>query len=717
MQGGGSMMQFGQPQSAPDRGVTMQGHQHGHSPTYGEAMQGNQHDQVQPAFGALLSWLDMTQDRHAMVYETYAWKLKDALQDDSKVTTTGGTFHPTLSNFELYNETNLVDDKKGGDEVQVYSKTLKTFWSKLLSEANLKHADFGKNSHETNKPHIGNILVAFSRLHQNGWPTSASTPDGTNSQALQNHTAPPSVTGLTASGTAVRSDGPPAASIPTVIPGDASTPVEVPSGGRSGEAARASGHNIAETRKPSVGNSCESPNKLSDREILGKAHLLARAFTVKEMLEIGKYSDAICKQKKDNKRKDDKRKDDEWEDDERTDDLLGSFENYNEAMLVIGNYGKLPRVPYENLQELWKQVEKTMLHVDVNALVSDEDQEYIIASDLVLGSKKNTKKNIGRILVKFARIHSAYMSEDWAFDCKEHLEPHDIFISYRKISDKKLAKTLKDLLQVKGKDGEKGFNVFLDDDCLTPGRPNSEQFMKNLRGSTMVILLMSEGAVQRFSCSSSANAPAAAPDYMLNEWTEALRGLEHGLPTSRIRSVVPIMLDGFEGFSLDLYREDVRDLMRSIFKRQVIKGALSTEPEMVVEEILKIIPSDDTRVKTASTIPSTAGAGLGVAASTMHPAMTTFASNGNTMTTSLMPGAISVRVDLSGYDPSSVPGFTIQVDGAVPGRGKKSSLREIKADEKVKVDALPAVDDIEAAPQRRVAKPARKIRDGCCTIL
>lgn len=105
-----------------------------------------------------------------------------------------------------------------------------------------------------------------------------------------------------------------------------------------------------------------------------------------------------------------------------------------------------------------------------------------------------------------------------SYRCKQHLSPiHDFFISYRVASEEKIASELFGELTALSKHNGDPIKVFWDQRCLNDAANWQEGFMNGLRGSRVIILLISVAGLSRMATASS-----SYKDNLLLEWEEAL---------------------------------------------------------------------------------------------------------------------------------------------------------------------------------------------------
>ena len=92
-------------------------------------------------------------------------------------------------------------------------------------------------------------------------------------------------------------------------------------------------------------------------------------------------------------------------------------------------------------------------------------------------------------------------TSDWRCRDARHQGGHDIFVSYRVAADGDFAEKLALALRP-------SYSVFLDRHCLNVGEDWEAGFLNGLRGVRVVLLLVSEGAIEGIK---RAHDPRVAP--------------------------------------------------------------------------------------------------------------------------------------------------------------------------------------------------------------
>jgi len=154
---------------------------------------------------------------------------------------------------------------------------------------------------------------------------------------------------------------------------------------------------------------------------------------------------------------------------------------------------------------------------------------------------------------------------------------YDFFISYRQSCDAVLAKSIYYLLNNKLYPEERDRRVitcFLDQCCLSPGESWKEGFEKGLKNSSVIIMLISEGALGQIKTHTTENE-----DNLLYEWEMALNYHD-----SEVKAIIPILVGKEEGneiskfnaFKLDGY-PDTKCKNTSLSCRQIIDKVLQIQ--------------------------------------------------------------------------------------------------------------------------------------------
>jgi hypothetical protein len=115
---------------------------------------------------------------------------------------------------------------------------------------------------------------------------------------------------------------------------------------------------------------------------------------------------------------------------------------------------------------------------------------------------------------------------------QHHARPgHSIFISYRVATERDFAQRLVDILERHPHVLANGYSVFLDKKCLAIGEPWQEGFCQGLRGSDVVVVLVSNDGLRKCT-----EAHERADNYLL-EIEQALL-----MRTEKVAQVCPILL-------------------------------------------------------------------------------------------------------------------------------------------------------------------------------
>ncbi|KAJ3279771.1 GTP-binding protein Rho1 [Borealophlyctis nickersoniae] len=115
--------------------------------------------------------------------------------------------------------------------------------------------------------------------------------------------------------------------------------------------------------------------------------------------------------------------------------------------------------------------------------------------------------------------------------CKAGHTQHHFFISYRVHPDGALSQILCLFLQAKG------YNVYLDRDCLIPGHDYKDQFLMGLNHSRMILLLITEAALEGFKTAHTTKGG----DNVLLEWEHAIKLMDR-VGTDTTTRVLPIFV-------------------------------------------------------------------------------------------------------------------------------------------------------------------------------